>query len=153
MSTFYPRPGDLQEKWFVVDARGEVVGRIASRIASVLRGKTLAGYHPAVNPNTHVIVLNADKVVFTGRKLANKKYHRHSGYPGGYKQEAAADLMQRKPGEVLRRAVKGMLPKTRLGDVLINNLKVYAGEAHPHKAQQPESIILTKQRAGASREN
>ncbi|PKO15644.1 50S ribosomal protein L13 [candidate division BRC1 bacterium HGW-BRC1-1] len=152
MSTFYPRPGDLQEKWFVVDAKGEVLGRLASRIASVLRGKTLAGFHPAVNPNMHVIVLNADKVVLTGRKMATKKYYRHSGYPGGFREEAVADVMAKKPTEVLQRAVKGMLPKTRLGDVLLGNLKIYAGEAHPHQAQLPETITLNK-RSSAPQEN
>jgi large subunit ribosomal protein L13 len=144
MSTYYPRPGDLQEKWFVVDAKGEVVGRLASRIASVLRGKTLPGFHPAVNPNTHVVVLNADKAILTGRKMKSKFYQTHSGYPGGFKQKSAEQMAATKPGEILRHAVKGMLPKSRLGDVLITNLKVYTGDKHPHSAQKPAAITLTK---------
>ena len=144
MSTYYPKQGDVKEKWYVVDAKGEIVGRLASRIASVLRGKNDATYHPAVNPHNHVIVLNADKVVFTGKKLRTKLYHRHSGYPGGYANEAAGDLLNRKPTEVLRLAVKGMLPKNRLGDALLRNIRIYADETHPHEAQTPAEITLTK---------
>jgi large subunit ribosomal protein L13 len=145
MSTYYPKPGDIKEKWYVVDANGEVVGRLASRIASVLRGKNDATFHPAVNPNNHVIVINAGKAVLTGRKLRQKLYHRHSGYPGGYKEETAESLNQRKPGELLRVAVKGMLPKSRLGDALLRNIRIYTGDVHPHKAQNPKTITLTKQ--------
>jgi large subunit ribosomal protein L13 len=152
MSTFYPRPGDLQEKWFVVDAKGEVVGRLASRVAAVLRGKTLAGFHPAVNPNTHVVVLNADKAILTGRKMKTKMYQTHSGYPGGFKERTAEQMAAKKPGEIVRIAVKGMLPKTRLGDVLLGNLKVYAGDKHPHSAQKPAAINLTK-RPRSTKEN
>lgn len=144
MSTFYPKQGDIKENWYVVDAKGEVVGRLASRIASVLRGKNDPTYHPAVNPHNHVIVLNADKVVFTGKKLRTKLYHRHSGYPGGYRNESAEKLIARKPGEVLRLAVKGMLPKNRLGDALLRNIRIYAGDTHPHQAQGPAEITLTK---------
>jgi large subunit ribosomal protein L13 len=145
MSTYYPKPGDIKEKWYVVDANGQVVGRLASRIASVLRGKNDATFHPAVNPSNHVIVLNADKAVLTGRKLRQKVYHRHSGYPGGLTEETAEALGKRKPGEILRVAVKGMLPKSRLGDALLRNIRIYTGDAHPHKAQNPATIILTKQ--------
>jgi large subunit ribosomal protein L13 len=144
MSTYYPKAGDLKENWIVVDARGEIVGRLASRIASVLRGKNEPTFHPAVNPQNHVIVLNADKVLFTGKKLRQKKYYRHSGYPGGIKEEAAGALMQRKPTEVLRLAVKGMLPHTRLGDALLRNIRIYAGDVHPHQAQLPVDATLTK---------
>lgn len=145
MSTYYPKAGDIKEKWYVVDAKGEVVGRLAARVAAVLRGKNDATFHPAVNPHNHVVVVNADKAVFTGRKLRQKKYQRHTGYPGGFKEETAGALMARKPGEVLRVAVKGMLPKSRLGDALLKNVRIYAGENHPHQAQQPAAITLTKQ--------
>lgn len=144
MSTYYPKAGDLKENWIVVDAKGEIVGRLASRIASVLRGKNEPTFHPAVNPQNHVIVLNADKVVFTGKKLRQKKYFRHSGYPGGIKEEAAGAMLQRKPTEVLRLAVKGMLPHNRLGDALLRNIRIYAGDTHPHQAQLPVEAVLTK---------
>jgi len=145
MSTYYPKAGDIKEKWYVVDAKGEVVGRLAARVAAVLRGKNDATFHPAVNPNNHVVILNADKAVLTGRKLRQKKYQRHSGYPGGFKEETAEALSSRKPGEIVRFAVKGMLPKSRLGDALMKNVRIYAGDTHPHKAQQPTEITLTKQ--------
>lgn len=146
MSTYYPKAGDMKEKWYVVDAKGEIVGRLAARIASVLRGKTEPTFHPAVNPGTHVIVLNADKAVFTGTKLRNKKYHSHSGYPGGYKEISAGALEQKKPGETLRRAIKGMLPKSRLGDASLTRLRIYTSDEHPHKAQNPVAVNLTKSR-------
>lgn len=144
MGTYYPRAGDVKEKWFVVDAKGEVVGRLASRIAAVLRGKMEPTFHPAVNPGTHVVVLNADKAIFTGGKMRKKEYHSHSGYPGGYKKVTAESLNQKKPGEVLRRAVKGMLPKNRLGDATMTRLRIYTSDQHPHKAQQPVEIELTR---------
>ncbi len=144
MSTYYPKQGEIKENWYVVDARGEVVGRVASRIASVLRGKNEPTFHPAVNPHNHVIVLNADKVVFTGKKLRQKNYYRHTGYPGGLKQESAESMLQRKPTEILRLAVKGMLPKNRLGDALLRNIRIYAGDVHPHQAQLPAEVTLTK---------
>jgi large subunit ribosomal protein L13 len=143
MGTYYPRGGDMKEKWYVVDAAGEVVGRLASRVAAVLRGKTLPTFHPAVNPNTHVIIVNADKAVLTGRKMRAKLYHSHSGYPGGYKAKTAEELEAKKPGEVLRRAIKGMLPHTRLGDATMTRIRLYAGPAHPHQAQNPEPVKLT----------
>ena len=144
MSTFYPRPGDVQEKWFVVDAKGEVVGRLASRVAAVLRGKTDPKFHPAVDPKTHVIVVNADKAVLTGKKAKQKLYQRHSGYPGGFKQRTAEDLRREKPTEIMRHAIRGMLPKTRLGDDLMTHVIIYAAPEHPHKAQKPTLIQLTK---------
>ncbi len=144
MKTYYPHPEDIAEKWYLVDAQGETLGRLASRIAAVLRGKNLPTFHPAVNPKTHVVVINADKVVLTGSKMRTKVYYRHSGWPGGLKAATAMELNQRKPGELVRLAVKGMLPKNRLGDRLITHLKVYAGSTHPHAAQKPEPIKLTK---------
>jgi large subunit ribosomal protein L13 len=144
MSTYYPKQGEIKENWYVVDAKGEVVGRVASRIAAVLRGKNDPTFHPAVNPHNHVIVLNAEKVVFTGKKLRQKHYYRHSGYPGGLKDTTAEALLQRKPTEIMRLAVKGMLPKNRLGDALLRNIRIYAGETHPHQAQLPAEVTLTK---------
>jgi len=147
MSTYYPRPGDIQEKWYVVDAKGEVVGRLASRVAGLLRGKGEATYHPSVDPKTHVIVLNADKVVLTGRKMRQKVYHSHSGYPGGYKQISAEELSRKKPGDILRRAIEGMLPKTRLGNVLKTHVRIYTGDTHPHAAQMPKAISLVRRKS------
>jgi large subunit ribosomal protein L13 len=144
MKTYFPRPGDVKEKWYIVDAQGETLGRLASRIAAVLRGKHLPTFHPAVDPKTHVVVVNAEKVVLTGRKLREKKYYRHSGWPGGLKEATAEQINAKKPGELVRLAVKGMLPKNRLGDRLITHLKVYAGQTHPHTAQKPEAVKLTK---------
>jgi large subunit ribosomal protein L13 len=147
MSTYYPRAGDIKENWYVVDAKGEVVGRLASRIAAILRGKNDTTFHPSVNPHNHVIILNADKAVLTGRKTKTKVYSSHSGYPGGYKEKTAEELEKKKPGEVLRVAVKGMLPKSRLGDALLRNVRIYSTDQHPHKAQNPKVLEPTKQRA------
>ena len=144
MGTFYPREGDVNEKWYVVDAKGEVVGRIASRIAAVLRGKMDPKFHPAVNPKTHVVVLNADKAIFTGKKLKTKVYSSHSMYPGGYKEVTAEQLASKKPGDALRRAIKGMLPKTRLGDAALTRVRIYTSDQHPHQAQVPEAVDLTR---------
>lgn len=152
MSTYYPKAGDVKETWYVVDAKGEVVGRLASRIAAVLRGKNTPTFHPAVNARNHVIVLNADKAILTGRKMRQKKYHSHSGYPGGYKEIQADELARKKPGDILRRAIKGMLPKTRLGDALQRNVRIYNSDTHPHQAQNPKVIELTK-RSTATQEN
>ena len=143
MSTYYPRAGDIKEKWYLVDAKGEIVGRLASRVAAILRGKTSPTFHPAVNPQTHVVVVNADKAVLTGRKMKNKMYQSHSQYPGGFKEKSAEKLAQDKPGEILKLAIKGMLPKTRLGDATLTRLRVYASADHPHKAQNPELIKPT----------
>lgn len=144
MSTYYPKQGDVKENWIVVDAKGEIVGRLASRIAAVLQGKNNPTYHPAVNPHNHVIVLNADKVVFTGKKVRQKKYYHHTGFPGGIREVSAERMLERKPTEVLRLAVKGMLPKNRLGDALLRNIRIYAGDTHPHQAQLPVEATLTK---------
>jgi large subunit ribosomal protein L13 len=147
MSTYYPRAGDIIEKWYVVDAKGEVVGRLASRVAAVLRGKYEPTFHPAVNPGTHVIVLNADKAIFTGNKRREKLYHSHSQYPGGYKEISVEQLERKKPGDAVRRAIKGMLPKNRLGDATMKRVRIYTGDQHPHKAQNPTALDITR-RAG-----
>jgi large subunit ribosomal protein L13 len=131
------RTGEVPRKWYVVDAQGKVLGRLASRIAMVLRGKTKPVFTPHMDTGDFVVVVNAAQVRLTGRKLDNKFYYRHSGYPGGLKTTSARQLLQRKPEEVLRHAVRGMLPRNSLGRHLLKKLKVYAGGEHPHQAQQP----------------
>jgi large subunit ribosomal protein L13 len=151
--SYYPKASDVQEQWFLVDAKGETVGRLASRIALILRGKNSPTYHPAVNPRNHVVVINADKAVFTGDKARTKQYYWHTQYPGGLRSTTPEKLNARKPGEPLREAVHGMLPKNRLGDALKRNLRIYAGEEHPHQAQAPQTIEITKKRASAQGTN
>ncbi|PHI19469.1 50S ribosomal protein L13 [Lewinellaceae bacterium SD302] len=129
-------------EWHVIDADGEVVGRLASRIATVLRGKHKPDYTPHFDNGDHVIVINAEKVRFTGQKMSKKVYLRHTGYPGGQRAATPNDLLARKPELVLRNAVKGMLPKTKLGRAQIKKLHLYAGAEHPHSAQQPKEFKL-----------
>jgi large subunit ribosomal protein L13 len=128
---------DVKRSWFVVDAGGKTLGRLASRIASVLKGKTKPIYTRHVDTGDFVIVVNADKIHLTGKKLDQKTYYSHSGYPGGLKSVTAGKLMKTKPERVLKMAVQGMLPKTELGKQMLSKLKVYAGDKHPHAAQQP----------------
>jgi len=137
-TTKHANAATVQHNWYVVDGTNQNVGRIASKIASVLRGKNKAYYTPHVDCGDYVIVINADKVVFTGNKLEDKQYLNYSGYPGGKKEEAAGDLLRRRPEVIMERAVKGMLPKNRLGRKMIKKLFVYAGAEHPHSAQQPK---------------
>ncbi len=137
MNTISAKPGEVEQKWYVVDATDQVLGRLATRIATVLRGKHKPMFTPHVDVGDFVIVINADKVKLTGTKLDDKKYYWHSGYPGGLKSRTARQMLADKPEEVFRRAVWGMLPKNRLGRRLIGKLKVYPGPDHPHKAQQP----------------
>jgi large subunit ribosomal protein L13 len=147
--TYYPKASDVQENWFLVDAKGETVGRLAARIALILRGKNEPTFHPAVNPRNHVVVINAAKAVFTGNKMRTKSYFWHTQYPGGLRSTTADKLNQRKPGEHLREAIHGMLPKNRLGDALKKNIRIYGGEEHPHEAQAPVTVTITKQRNSA----
>lgn len=140
MKTYIPKQGDVQGKWFVVDANGKVLGRLASRIAAILRGKNRPQFTPHLDLGDHVIVINADKVRLSGKKSGIKTYFHHTGYPGGLREERFVDLLKRKPEEVISRAVKGMLPHTRLGARQILKLKVYAGNTHPHAAQNPEVL-------------
>lgn len=128
--------------WHVIDAEGEVVGRLASRIATVLRGKHKPDYTPHFDNGDHVVVVNVDKVRFTGQKMNKKVYLRYTGYPGGQRSATPRDLLDRKPDLVLRNAIKGMLPKTRLGRAQIKKLHLYAGPEHPHQAQQPQEFKL-----------
>lgn len=137
-NTYMAKPEQVQRRWFVVDAEGQTLGRLASEVASILRGKHKPTYTPHVDTGDHVIVINASKVVVTGKKAQNKLYYRHTGYPGGLKVETFSDLMQKKPEQAVYRAVKGMLPHNRLGRAMIKKLRVYAGDQHEHAAQKPE---------------
>ena len=127
----------VDQKWYVIDAEGEIVGRLATRLATVLRGKHKPSYTPHVDTGDYIIVLNADKVRFTGNKLDDKVYLRYSGYPGGQKKRTAKEMMDKKPFDVLEKAVRGMLPKTKLGRSMIKKLFLYEGTEHPHIAQKP----------------
>ena len=137
MRTFMAKKEDVQRNWFLVDAENKVLGRLASELANILRGKNKPTFTPHVDTGDCVIVINADKVNLTGKKWKDKIYYRHSGYPGGIKSISAENLKAKRPEDLIRYAVKGMLPKNRLGRKLFKKLKVYAGEAHPHQAQQP----------------
>jgi large subunit ribosomal protein L13 len=132
------RKEDVERKWYIVDADGETVGRICSKIAHVLKGKHTPAYTAHIDCGDNVIVINAEKVRFTGKKLAQKEYIYHTGYPGGQRKIVAADLLAGKPHEVIEKAVRGMLPKNKLGRKMIKKLFVYAGSSHPHQAQKPE---------------
>ena len=134
----------VTKEWVVIDATNEVLGRLASQIAKILCGKNKPGYTPHVDCGDYVIVVNADKVKLTGKKLTDKVYVRHTGYPGGQRFATPADLLTHKPTAVIEEAVKGMLPKTRLGAAIMKNLKVYAGAEHPHAAQNPRQIKLNE---------
>lgn len=140
MKSYMAKTGEVTRQWYVVDAQGKVLGRLASRVAMVLRGKNKPNFTPHADAGDFVVVLNAAQVVLTGRKLDQKFYYRHSGYMGGLKSATARQLLDKKPEEVLRRAVRGMLPKTSLGRHLLKKLKIYAGGEHPHQAQLPVSL-------------
>lgn len=140
MKTQVPRTNDISRDWYVVDADNMVLGRLATRIASVLRGKNKPIFAPSVDTGDFVIVVNAEKIALTGNKLSDKIYYSHSGYPGGIKSIAAGKLMEKKAEELIRKAVKGMLPKNKLASQMLKKLKVYAGGNHPHKAQQPKPL-------------
>ena len=140
--TYSPRASEIERHWFVVDATNQRLGLLASRIAFVLEGKHKPSYATHIDTGDHVIVLNAAKIDVGGKKAEQKTYSRHSGYPGGYREETLADLLTRRPEEVIRRAVKGMLPHNRLGTQQLRKLKVYAGGDHPHEAQQPAPLPM-----------
>jgi large subunit ribosomal protein L13 len=140
--TYSPRLADIERRWFVVDATGQRLGVLASRIAPFLEGKHKPTYAAHIDVGDHVIVLNAARIEVSGDKKESKVYTRHSGYPGGLRQETLGDLLARRPEEVIRRAVKGMLPRNKLGAQQLRKLKVYAGGEHPHEAQQPEPLPL-----------
>jgi large subunit ribosomal protein L13 len=140
MKTYHAKPGEIQRRWYVVDAEGKTLGRLATQIADTLRGKTKPQYTPHVDTGDFVVVVNAEKIAVTGKKLDDKIYYRHSGYPGGIKQRTLREQLDRRPTEVLRAAVKGMLPKNRLAARQLTKLKIYAGPEHPHEAQAPEPL-------------
>jgi len=140
IKTYTLRESEIERRWYVVDATDQTLGRLASRVAHVLEGTHKPSYTPNLDSGDHVIVLNASRISVTRDKLESKVYVRHSGYPAGLKQETLGHLLQRRPEEVIRRAVKGMLPRNRLGAQQLRKLKIYAGSDHPHQAQQPEQL-------------
>lgn len=139
-TTFIAKPAQIERKWYVVDAEGQTLGRLSSEIAKVLRGKHKPIFTPHVDTGDHVIVINAEKIKVTGNKMDDKLYRRHSLHPGGLKETTLRVMMQTKPCEVIRHAVKGMLPKNTLGRACFRKLNVYVGSAHPHEAQKPEAL-------------
>ncbi len=141
--TYSPKMSEIERRWFVVDAEGKTLGRLASRVAQVLAGKHKPGYATHMDTGDHVVVLNAGKIFVSRDKRETKVYARHSGYPGGFRQETLGDLLARRPEEVIRRAVKGMLPRNTLGVQQLRKLKIYAGSEHPHEAQRPEPLPET----------
>ncbi|MGD9797805.1 MAG: 50S ribosomal protein L13 [Acidimicrobiia bacterium] len=149
MRTFSPTPNDIDRVWHVVDADGMVLGRLATEVASILRGKHKPTYAPNMDMGDHVIVVNAAKVVLTSDKAGKKLAYRHSGYPGGLRSSSYSDLMATKPEEVVRRAIRGMLPKTSLGRSMLSKLKVHAGPTHPHSAQSPVPLDIPSARRPA----
>ena len=140
MKSYMARPQEVERKWYVIDAEGQTLGRLATEIARILRGKNKPQYTPHVDVGDFVVVINAERVVVTGRKAEQKVYRRHSGYPGGMKETSYARMMERKPTEILRKAVYGMMPKTRLARQQFRKLKIYAGPEHPHAAQNPQRL-------------
>jgi large subunit ribosomal protein L13 len=140
MKTYSAKPGEITREWYLVDAEGKTLGRLATQIADTLRGKRKPQYTPHVDTGDFVIVVNAEKIQVTGNKLDQKRYYRHSGYPGGLRSRTLREQLDRRPTEVLRVAVKGMLPKNRLARQQITKLKIYAGPEHPHEAQNPKPL-------------
>jgi large subunit ribosomal protein L13 len=144
VGTYFPHKGDIQEKWYTVDAEGQVLGRLATRVASILRGKEREQFTPFLDCGDHVIVVNAAKIRFTGNKLEQKFYHHYTGFPGGISSTSLRRMFEQKPERVIREAVVGMLPKSKLGKALAKKLMIYADNQHPHEAQKPEPLRLGK---------
>lgn len=142
MSSFSAKKGEVSRNWVLIDATDKVLGRLAADVASILRGKTKPEYTPHIDVGDFVVIVNADKIKLTGNKLDQKMYYHHSGYMGGIKEQTAKQLLEKKPEDVIKHAVKGMLPKNSLGRSMFKKLKVYAGEHHPHEAQMPQTINL-----------
>ena len=140
MKTYTAKPGEIARDWYVVDADGQILGRLATQIADTLRGKGKPEYTPHVDTGDFVVVVNAEKIAVTGTKLDDKRYYRHSGYPGGLRSRTLREELDRRPTEVIRRAVKGMLPRNRLARQQLSKLKVYPGPEHPHEAQKPKQL-------------
>jgi len=142
MKTEVAKIENVKRDWYLVDAQDMVLGRLASKVANILRGKNKAIFTPSVDTGDFVIVVNAEKIALTGQKLANKIYYNHSGYTGGLKEITAGKLLEKKPSDLIKRAVKGMLPKNKLSRHMLKKLKIYAGSSHPHDAQQPKNLAL-----------
>lgn len=142
MKTEVAKIENVKRDWYIVDAQDLVLGRLATQVANLLRGKNKAIYTPSVDTGDFVIVVNAEKIALTGRKVADKTYYSHSGFPGGLKEITAGKLIEKKPEELIKKAVKGMLPKNKLSRHMLKKLKVYAGASHPHEAQQPKNLAL-----------
>ncbi len=142
MKTYSAKPEEIEHKWYLVDAEGQTLGRLAARVAIILRGKHKPIYTPHLDCGDHVIVINADKIVVTGKRLTQKYYYRHSGYPGGMRRTSLRDMLRTKPEFVLSEAVRRMLPKNNLARKMMRKLHVYAGPEHPHQAQKPERLDL-----------
>ena len=142
MKTYQAKPGEVEREWVLIDAEDQVLGRLAVKAAQILKGKHKPQYTPHVDTGDYVVIINADKIRVTGNKAADKKYYRHSGYPGGLKEESFAAAMEKHPERVIEHAIKGMLPKNTLGRAQGKKLKVYAGPEHPHMAQNPRKIEL-----------
>ena len=140
MKTYVTKPGSVERAWYVVDAEGKNLGRLASQIATRLRGKHKPEFSPAVDVGDFIVVVNAEKIKVTGRKMEQKKYYRHSGYPGGLSEITLENQLERHPTRVIKAAVRGMLPRNRLGRKMLKKLKIYAGPEHPHQAQQPKQL-------------
>ena len=140
VKTYYAKPGEVERTWVLIDAENQVLGRVASKAATILKGKHKPQYTPHVDTGDFVVIINADKIRLTGSKAADKSYYRHSGFPGGLREESFAEAMEKHPERVIERAVKGMLPKNTLGRAMGKKLKVYAGPEHPHMAQKPVKI-------------
>jgi large subunit ribosomal protein L13 len=144
MSTYFPKEGEIARKWYVIDASGQTLGRLASRVASILMGKESPKYTPFIDTGDHVVVVNAEKVKLTGMKSEAKVYHHYTGYPGGLRSEDYRKRFVRKPELIIEDAVQRMLPKSKLGRQMKSKLKVYRGEKHPHQAQKPEGLALAR---------
>ena len=144
MSTYFPKEGEIARKWFVVDASGQALGRMASRVARILMGKENPKYTPFLDTGDYVVIINAEKVRMTGMKAESKVYHHYTGYPGGLRTEAFRKRFARKPELVIEDAIARMLPKSKLGRQMKSKLKVYRGEKHPHQAQKPQALALAK---------
>jgi large subunit ribosomal protein L13 len=147
--TYTPKASEIERTWHIVDAEGLVLGRLATEVASILRGKHKPTFAPHIDTGDHVVIINCEKIVLTAGKAEKKKVFRHSGYPGGIKEQTFADLLEKKPEDAVRNTVRGMLPKNRLGRAQLKKLKVYAGPNHPHAAQQPQVLELADARRSA----
>jgi large subunit ribosomal protein L13 len=146
MTTYLPKTGEAERRWFLIDAKGQVLGKLATTAATVLTGKRKATYTPFLDTGDHVVVINAEKVHLTGRKETDKVYRSHSGYLGGLKSTAAGDVRKKNPARLVEEAIRGMLPKTKLGRAMFTKLKVYVGERHPHQAQKPQPLGVQQRR-------